>query len=193
MARQSQVTESERTRRSYRPGLPRLACFTALAGLVSAYGTDLPSVEWRTHVTSVREQTFVSPQAKNSIQVVSWNVDHGANLDRLASEMAGDRADLCLLQEVDWGTKRTGEEDVAAKLAGRLGLNLAYGIEFEELSQEKDAPAFIGQATLTRLPIRRSRVLAFRTSVWLLAAPGLDPVVRAIDAAPDRRASGGGF
>jgi endonuclease/exonuclease/phosphatase family metal-dependent hydrolase len=38
---------------------------------------------------------------------------------------------------------------------------MSYGIEFEELSQSKNADAFIGQATLTRLPIRRSRVLRF--------------------------------
>ncbi len=92
---------------------------------------------------------------------MSWNIDHGNNLDRLVSAMAGDSPDLCLLQEVDWGTKRTGQEDVAGTLARRLGLNLAYGIEFEELSQENGGPAFIGQATLTRLPIRRSRLLRF--------------------------------
>jgi endonuclease/exonuclease/phosphatase family metal-dependent hydrolase len=50
---------------------------------------------------------------------------------------------------------------VAGQLARRLSLNLAYGIEFEELSQERGGPAFIGQATLTRLPVRRSRVLRF--------------------------------
>ena len=97
----------------------------------------------------------------NSIHVVSWNIHHGNNLDRLASAIAGDSADLCLLQEVDWGTKRTDQRDVAGTLAGRLGLNLAYAVEFEELSQEQGGPAFIGQATLTRLPVRRSRILRF--------------------------------
>lgn len=41
-------------------------------------------------------------------------------------------------------------------------MNLAYAVEFEELSQEERTPAFIGQATLTRLPVRRSRVLRFQ-------------------------------
>jgi endonuclease/exonuclease/phosphatase family metal-dependent hydrolase len=136
----------------------RLAVF---AVALFAQGTDLPSAEWLTHLSSVREQTFVAPRASGSIRIVSWNIDHGNNLDRLFSAMAGDSPDLCLLQEVDWGTKRTGQEDVAGTLARRLGLNLAYGIEFEELSQENGGPAFIGQATLTRLPIRRSRLLRF--------------------------------
>jgi endonuclease/exonuclease/phosphatase family metal-dependent hydrolase len=126
-----------------------------------AQAADLPSIEWRNHLSSVREQSFVSPRALSSIRVVSWNIDHGNKLDQVASAIAGDSADLCLLQEVDWGTKRTDEADIAGKLAGRLGLNLAYGIEFEELSQEVGGPAFIGQSTLTRLPVRRSRILRF--------------------------------
>ena len=34
-------------------------------------------------------------------------------------------------------------------------------VEFEELSQERGHPAYIGQTTLSRFPIRRSRVLRF--------------------------------
>lgn len=96
-----------------------------------------------------------------SIRVLSWNIDRGTQLNLVSSEMAGQAADVCLLQEVDWNTNRAGNKDVGAELAKRLHLNLAYGIEFEELSQEHGQPAFIGQATLTRLPIRRSRILRF--------------------------------
>jgi endonuclease/exonuclease/phosphatase family metal-dependent hydrolase len=35
-------------------------------------------------------------------------------------------------------------------------------VEFEELSQERSGPAYIGQATLTRLPLRQARVLRFQ-------------------------------
>jgi endonuclease/exonuclease/phosphatase family metal-dependent hydrolase len=58
-------------------------------------------------------------------------------------------------------------------LAERLGLNAAYGIEFEELSQERHAAgggaAYIGQATLTRLPLGQVRVLRFKrqSGFWL--------------------------
>jgi endonuclease/exonuclease/phosphatase family metal-dependent hydrolase len=51
---------------------------------------------------------------------------------------------------------------VAADLANKLHLNFVYGVEFEELSQEHGRPAYIGQATLTRLPIRHARILRFQ-------------------------------
>ncbi len=97
-----------------------------------------------------------------AIRIVSWNIDRGTHLDEIGSELAREPADLYLLQEVDWGTKRTGQADIGAELAKRLHSNLVYGIEFEELSQESGRQAFIGQATLTRLPVRRSRILRFR-------------------------------
>lgn len=96
-----------------------------------------------------------------SIRVATWNIERGIELNRIGSELAENSADLLLLQEVDWNTVRSGRVDVAKELADRLRLNLAYGIEFEELSQEREGKAYIGQATLTRLPIRKSRVLRF--------------------------------
>lgn len=102
-----------------------------------------------------------------SIRVVSWNIDRGEALNTIASELERNAADLYLLQEVDWNAARSGLKDEAVDLAQRLHLNVAYGVEFEELSQERNGPAFIGQATLTRLPIRNSRVLRFeQQSGW---------------------------
>lgn len=95
--------------------------------------------------------------------MLSWNIDRGKRLPSIEKELSRERPDLCLLQEVDWGTKRTNGADVAEELARFLHLNMAYGTEFEELSQQIDSkPAYIGQATLTRLPIARVRVLRFR-------------------------------
>jgi endonuclease/exonuclease/phosphatase family metal-dependent hydrolase len=108
-------------------------------------------------------KTFPSDDSLRSVRVFSWNIDHGSEFRTVGSELAKNSADLCLLQEVDWKTKRTGQVDVAAELAKRLQLNLSYGIEFEELSQESGQRAFIGQATLSRLPIRKSRILRFQT------------------------------
>ncbi len=115
-----------------------------------------------------RQIMTVAPNgSQKSIRIVSWNIDRGEQLNVVASELARDPADLCMLQEVDWNTNRSGQADIAAELANRLHLNLSYAIEFEELSQEHGREAFIGQATLTRLPIRQSRVLRFhRQSSW---------------------------
>lgn len=95
--------------------------------------------------------------------MISWNIDRGQQLPTIENELVRIHPDLCLLQEVDWGTKRTNGADVAEELARFLHLNMAYGTEFEELSQQIDSrPAYIGQTTLTRLPIKRIRVLRFR-------------------------------
>lgn len=98
------------------------------------------------------------------LRIVSWNIDRGTHLAAIEAELARQHPDLCLLQEVDSHTKRTGDADVASTLAQTFRLNLAYGVEFEELSQETGGkPAYIGQATLTGLPITRARVLRFAT------------------------------
>lgn len=96
-----------------------------------------------------------------SVRVVTWNIDHGTDLEKIVTGLTAHPAELCLLQEVDWNAGRSGEKDIAAELAKRLGQNGVYAIEFEELSQEHGHPAYIGQATLTRLPILKSRVLRF--------------------------------
>jgi endonuclease/exonuclease/phosphatase family metal-dependent hydrolase len=101
-----------------------------------------------------------------ALQIVSWNIDHGDRLAAIQTELRLVKPDLCLLQEVDWNAARSGFKDVGFELAAELGMNAAYGIEFEELSQEKHekgaAAAYIGQATLTRLPLGQTRVLRFQ-------------------------------
>lgn len=97
-----------------------------------------------------------------AIRVATWNIDRGGELNTIESELERNPADLLLLQEVDSNTARDGGRDETTELARRLGYNGAYAIEFEELSQEREQhQAFIGQATLTRLPMRGSRVLRF--------------------------------
>ncbi len=123
----------------------------------SSTATQLPP-EFN-HVRSV--ETVKLDSDLKSVRVVTWNIDHGADLDRIAAGLTAHPAELCLLQEVDWNAARSGEKDIAAELAKRLGLNGVYAIEFEELSQEHGHPAYIGQATLTRLPVLQSRVLRF--------------------------------
>lgn len=98
----------------------------------------------------------------DSIRLASWNIDHGSRLETISSELKSNPADLYLLQEVDRNAARSGQRDVARELADRLGMHVAYAAEFEELSQERGHKAFIGQATLTRLPILKSRVLKFQ-------------------------------
>ena len=143
-----------------------LACFTALllCFVVArrAQGRHKRNVAIPVSFEVPREiKNTNSPFNLRSLRVITWNIDSGSHLDQITDEIAGQPADLCLFQEVDWGTARVDNVDVGAELARRLHLNLAYGIEFEELSQERGSLAYTGQATLTRLPIRRSRILRF--------------------------------
>jgi endonuclease/exonuclease/phosphatase family metal-dependent hydrolase len=127
-----------------------------LAG-VALLGADAPNFD------AVHQLEFAPVErVDHSMRIVTWNIDHGSRLDTVAQELEKNPAALYLFQEVDWNAERSGQKDVAAELAKRLHLNLAYGIEFEELSQERGHPAYIGQATLTRLPMRRARVLRFK-------------------------------
>lgn len=96
-----------------------------------------------------------------SVRVATWNIDRGTQLNTIAGELRENPADLFLLQEVDWNDARSGDLDIAKALADKLQLNASYGVEFEELGQERGGRAYIGQATLTRLPIEKTRVLRF--------------------------------
>jgi endonuclease/exonuclease/phosphatase family metal-dependent hydrolase len=148
-------------------GLVAGAALTVLAGCLasetcSGWGADvrLPA---RQDFNRPREIQIVPPvTAQKSISVVSWNIARGGHLEEIAAEFEREPAELILLQEVDWNTARAGQLDEATELGRKLHLNVCYGIEFEELGQEREGQAFIGQATLTRLPIVKSRVLRFR-------------------------------
>ncbi len=111
----------------------------------------------------VRELKGARPDSRlKSLRVVTWNIDHGSDLEKIIAGIRAHPAELCLFQEVDWNTARSGVRDIAGALAHSLALNGGYALEFEELSQEHGRPAYIGQATLTRLPILRWRVLRFK-------------------------------
>jgi endonuclease/exonuclease/phosphatase family metal-dependent hydrolase len=104
-----------------------------------------------------------------TIRVVNWNIARGCRFDEIAGFLAASNADLIILQEVDKHARRTSYRNVAEQLAQKLGFNYAFGVEFQELSQgSRTAPAYHGQATLSRWPITDCRVLRFRnqSSFW---------------------------
>jgi endonuclease/exonuclease/phosphatase family metal-dependent hydrolase len=146
----------------------RLACLTVYfaAAALSQAPPAPPALD--PEFATPRESTIVVPaNGLKSMRVVTWNIDRGTQLEVLSSELEKNPADLYLLQEVDWNTNRAGNKDIAAELGKRLHLNFSYGIEFEELGQENGQKAFIGQATLTRLPVRASRIMRFQNqSGW---------------------------
>jgi endonuclease/exonuclease/phosphatase family metal-dependent hydrolase len=97
------------------------------------------------------------------LRVVEWNIERGLEYDAIRSAFTNPagfaklidspayprgsslrkeilqqvalmkQADVILLNEVDWGMKRTDYRNVAADLASALGMNYAYGVEFVEV------------------------------------------------------------
>jgi endonuclease/exonuclease/phosphatase family metal-dependent hydrolase len=105
-----------------------------------------------------------SPRLGEFLRVACWNIERGIEYEaieaaftseeRFAALLDADEfppesderrrileqaatlraADVIVLNEVDWGMKRTDYRNVAADLARRLGMNYAFGVQFVELS-----------------------------------------------------------
>jgi len=119
-----------------------------------------------------------------SLRVVTWNIERGLELDGIKLlfadtdeflkraqrneakvdlvQMREDidllkSADVFVLNEVDWGLKRTGYRAVVEELGVVLNMNWAYGVEFIEVD-----PITLGTETLPGLkdPVERQQLLA---------------------------------
>lgn len=115
----------------------------------------------------IRTGTFVpSRPMPHRFRLLDWNIDRGTRLEALAAAMRTAEPDIAVLQEVDRNAARSGNRDVARELATRLATNFIYADAFAELGQ--GAGASQGQAILTALPIRATRVLRYRrqTGFW---------------------------
>jgi endonuclease/exonuclease/phosphatase family metal-dependent hydrolase len=79
----------------------------------------------------------------DSVRVVSWNIDRGLKLGKTIEFLAGAKADIILLQEVDVNCRRTHRINVAMEIAQKLAMNYVFAREFEELTQgSKTSPAY---------------------------------------------------
>jgi endonuclease/exonuclease/phosphatase family metal-dependent hydrolase len=99
-------------------------------------------------------------------------------------------ADVIILNEVDWGVKRSGYRHVAADLAKKLRMNYAFGVQFVELSpvnltreaksgkaEENESLEVIrvdaerykglhGVAILSRFPLENVRLIPFKNQPY---------------------------
>jgi endonuclease/exonuclease/phosphatase family metal-dependent hydrolase len=99
----------------------------------------------------------------SEVRVLSWNVNKGKQLGRLAETISRLNPDVVLLQEVDLHARRTASVNIAEELGRLVRMNYLFGPSYRELSQgTNERPAYLGQAILTRLPVRSSRVLQFQ-------------------------------
>ena len=99
----------------------------------------------------------------SSIRVVDWNINRGLRLDSILEFLASTGVDLIILQEVDLNARRTHQRNVAREISQKLKMNYVFGREFQELTQgSRTSPAYHGQATLSRWPLSKPRILRFQ-------------------------------
>ena len=160
-----------------------------------------------------------SPQIGPVLRVAQWNIERGIDFEDIRAALSGrdafakrlnqlqrrldpkeeervldeaqmlSQADVIMLNEVDWGLKRTGYRNVAKELASALGMNYAFGVEFVEvdpltlgierlegeelegrhelidnLAVERERTLGLhGNAILSRYPLRNVRIVRFQT------------------------------
>lgn len=158
----------------------------------------------------------VSASTADAVRVATWNIERGLEFDAVKAALTNDqrffrrlpaaarssrfnlaqileqarelsRADIIILNEVDWGLKRTNYRHIARELAGAMRMNYAFGVEFVEVdplnlgietlegeTSESKAEmlrnltvdksrtlALHGTAILSRFPLRNVRIVRF--------------------------------
>jgi endonuclease/exonuclease/phosphatase family metal-dependent hydrolase len=144
-----------RLRTMLRKGGPFLALSAAFAAPPTAPAPDA--------LETLRSGSYSrATGARARATILDWNIDRGKDLGDIEGQFRQLEPALCIFQEVDLDARRSGEIDVAKKLAEEFQMNYVFAPEFEELSQgTPECPAYHGQALLTKLPIKSSRMLRF--------------------------------
>ncbi len=159
----------------------------------SAIGRYLRVAQWnieRGLEYEALESVFTNPEKYASL-LDSAKYAPGSAQRALALEQAQSlrEADIVVLNEVDWGMKRTGYRNIVAELAAATGMNYAFGTEFVEVDpislgtekfeglEEKVRSGLTeqitvdperykglhGTAILSRFPLVNVRLVPFRT------------------------------
>ena len=148
----------------------RIACATARydrcvpVGVLRLFGffTEPALSDDEIHRVVGEPDRIAARAIADTLTLVSWNIAYGRRCERHADVLASLEPDVCLLQEVDVGCRRSGFRNVAQWLAERLEMNWLFGGEFQEIGQGRaDAAALTGQAILSRYPITSPRVIPF--------------------------------
>jgi endonuclease/exonuclease/phosphatase family metal-dependent hydrolase len=97
------------------------------------------------------------------LRVTLFNARGGVHLEGIGdclSRPSLGRSSLMLFCESDWGTKRSGEREVAAELARRLNMSFAYVPEFGIPQPDGTHRSFLGNAILSSVPLSEVRAVA---------------------------------
>lgn len=105
----------------------------------------------------------VKPDGSVALRVVSYNIRNGGrgmddkwDSSRTAKVLADLKPDIVLMQEVDMNARRSGKKDVAAEIAGKLGMKSVFG-----QAMPYDGGGY-GIAILSALPMTNTRELTMK-------------------------------
>lgn len=113
-------------------------------------------------IASLSPRRPATPNSGSVLRAAFWNIERGLNFEQIRGALSGPAefervaqlrnglsarqkdgieaqlralqdADVIILNEVDFGMKRTEYRDVARELAAALRMNYAYGVEFVEV------------------------------------------------------------
>jgi endonuclease/exonuclease/phosphatase family metal-dependent hydrolase len=130
-----------------------------LAPRHNGYGVEMEMCDIVTGNFAPRRWIVSAP---TSLRIVDWNIERGEQLQGVTDFLVSANADIVILQEVDLNARRTHRLNIAETIARKLGMNYVFGREFQELVQgSKDSPAYHGQATLSKWPISKPRLIRF--------------------------------
>lgn len=104
--------------------------------------------------------THSSKSRKETIRVVTWNIEFGHSLPHILRHLRSLDADIILLQECDIGTHRNNYIDVAAEIAAELKMQMLFVNQANVPSRSPQHPdGAHGDAILTHFPIEKQWTL----------------------------------
>ncbi len=165
----SRVTDHE-----LQPHFRELAAFESTAACEESeiYQRLKPEID---RVLNAVEQGAGPPtevEASSIIRALAWNIERGIELDRIITELRGNRAlaaDLLFLTEVDYGMARAGNRHVAREIGEALGFHYAFvpcylalnkGAGVEAEAEGENTMALHGNALMSRYPLANVHALA---------------------------------
>ena len=160
------------------------------------------------NTASGRVELPKTPELGSFVRVAHWNIERGIEFDAIKAALTdatqfarlidssayprGSRdrrqilqqiallkqADVIVLNEVDWGLKRTDYRNCAADLAAALHMNYAYGVEFVEVDpialgteEFEEVPPEDRAKLKTQITVDKSRYLGLHGSAILSRFP----------------------
>jgi endonuclease/exonuclease/phosphatase family metal-dependent hydrolase len=143
--------------------------FGALAALrLVGYLTDPILTREQIHGVIGEPARIAEPEPRDSLRIVTWNIEQGVRFSDIALELRRTDADIVLLQEADIACGRSDNRHVPRDMAHALEMNWVAAGEFQEIGESSHGiPALTTQAILSRYPITAASVIRFSSQSLL--------------------------